>query len=352
VSVARGGNNLEDAVVNGEERDVEGAAAEVEDEDVLLARLLVEAVGDGGGGGLVDDTHDVEARDGARVLGGLALGVVEVGGDGDDSVLHLLAEVDLGRLLHLDQDHGGDLLRREDLGVARGDHLDVGLALGADDLEGPQLHVVLDGRVRKPPADQALRVVHGVARVEGSLVLGGVADEALAIREGDVRGRHAVTLVVGNDLHLAVLVDADARVRRAEVDADDITDLRTTSSGTRVGNGAVARGGGAAEAAGAGAGGGSRLVRTFSSFLSSPRARPSVRASKKRCMTWTRILLLRWRVQQPRHVAHHKNVSSGCVFNVVCNGDYFTHPKWQRFRRTATYGGNRRTALTVTHSAV
>merc|ERR1712100_285785 len=102
VRVARGRLDLEDALFNREERHIEGAAAEVEDEDVALRRrLLVEAVRDRGRGRLVDDTEDVEARDRARVLGRRALRVVEVGRDGDDRVRDVLAEVGLRRLLHL-----------------------------------------------------------------------------------------------------------------------------------------------------------------------------------------------------------------------------------------------------------
>jgi hypothetical protein len=79
VRVAVGREHLEDAVADVEDRDVEGTAAKVEDRD-LLVLLLVEAVGEGRGGGLVDDALDLEAGDLAGVLGRLALGIVEVGG--------------------------------------------------------------------------------------------------------------------------------------------------------------------------------------------------------------------------------------------------------------------------------
>ena len=106
--VAVGRLHLEQAVVDLEDRDVEGAAAEVVDRDGLGAGL-VEAVGERRRRRLVDDAQHLEAGDLAGVLGGLALGVVEVGRDGDDGLRDLLAEIGLGGLLHLLQDEGGDL---------------------------------------------------------------------------------------------------------------------------------------------------------------------------------------------------------------------------------------------------
>lgn len=103
VSVTSGGLDGEDTALDVQERNIEGTTTEIVDEHVaLLARLAgTETVGNGGGGRLVDDTEDVEARNGTGVLGSLTLVVVEVGGDGDDGLLNLLAELGLGNLLHL-----------------------------------------------------------------------------------------------------------------------------------------------------------------------------------------------------------------------------------------------------------
>mmetsp|Transcript_12654 Transcript_12654/g.17079 ORF Transcript_12654/g.17079 Transcript_12654/m.17079 type:complete len:348 (+) Transcript_12654:668-1711(+) len=122
VSVTGGGEHLEHAVVDRENGHIEGATTEIEDNDVLLV-LLVEAVGNSSGRGLVDDTEDLEAGDSASVLGSLTLGVVEVGGDGDNGVLDVLTEVALSDLLHLGENHGGNLLGGESLSTNAG-HLD------------------------------------------------------------------------------------------------------------------------------------------------------------------------------------------------------------------------------------
>ena len=87
VVVAGGRFHFEGAFADVEHRDVEGAAAEVEDEDRLIVALFVEAVGQRRRGRLVDDPLDVEAGDLAGVLGRLPLVVVEVGGDGDDGAV-------------------------------------------------------------------------------------------------------------------------------------------------------------------------------------------------------------------------------------------------------------------------
>ena len=79
VGVAVGGLDLEYAVAEFEDGDVEGAAAKVVDRDLLLGAFLVEPIGERCGRRLVDDPLDIEAGDPPGILGRLPLRVVEVG---------------------------------------------------------------------------------------------------------------------------------------------------------------------------------------------------------------------------------------------------------------------------------
>jgi hypothetical protein len=106
VGVTGGGLDLENTAFDGEERDIESTATEIEDEDILFGfDLLVETVGDGSGGGLVDDTEDIEAGNNTSVFSSLSLRVVEVGWDSDDGAGDRATKVRFGDLFHLRQDH-------------------------------------------------------------------------------------------------------------------------------------------------------------------------------------------------------------------------------------------------------
>ncbi len=64
------GLDLEDALLDGQDGDIKGAAAQVENENVALRRslLLVQAVGNGGGCRLVDDAEHVQPGNDSSVL--------------------------------------------------------------------------------------------------------------------------------------------------------------------------------------------------------------------------------------------------------------------------------------------
>ena len=124
MGVAVGGFHLDDVVADVQDGDVEGAAAEVVNGDGFVG-FLVEAIGQGGGGGFIDDALDVQPGDLASVLGGLPLAVVEVRGHSDDGLGDFFAQVVLGGFLELLQHHGGNLRRREFFVV----NLDAGVAV-------------------------------------------------------------------------------------------------------------------------------------------------------------------------------------------------------------------------------
>ena len=157
--VTGGRADLHDTVADLQQRHVERAATEVEDQDGLFLLTLVQAVSQCGRGRLVDDPQHVQAGDLAGLLGGLTLGVVEVRGHGDHRVGDVLTEVAFRVALQLLQNAGADLLR--------------GVVLSVD------LHRPVGAHV---PFDRT----NGPVDVGHRLVLGGLADQHLAV----ARERH------------------------------------------------------------------------------------------------------------------------------------------------------------------
>ncbi|OWR50326.1 LAC protein [Danaus plexippus plexippus] len=153
--VSSGSLHLEQrALVDGQNGHVEGAAAEIEDQHVPFAfEVLVQAVGECGGCGLVDDAENVQTCDRSGILRRLTLGVVEVSRNCDYSVANRCTEIRLRGLLHLDQHHAADFLGGESLRLALELHLDFRFATVVDHFEGPVLHVGLYLRIIEFAAD-------------------------------------------------------------------------------------------------------------------------------------------------------------------------------------------------------
>ena len=94
-------HHFDDTFLNVEDRDIKSTTTHVKHYDPLLLHLhLVEAVGDGSGGRLIDNSLTVEASNFASIKSCLLLHVVEVGRHGDYRIFDGSAASVLSVLFH------------------------------------------------------------------------------------------------------------------------------------------------------------------------------------------------------------------------------------------------------------
>lgn len=79
---------------------------------------------------------------------------------------------------------------------------------------------MLDGRVVEHFAQQSFEAENRISEVGDKLVLGGDADYAVAVTEGDARRRRAQTVIVGDGFDASGSGHRDIRRLVAEIDAD------------------------------------------------------------------------------------------------------------------------------------
>ena len=175
VRVAVGAEHLEDVVADIEDRNIERSAAEVEDRN-LLVLFLLQPVRQCRGGGLIDYPLDLKPGDFAGVLGRLTLRVVEVSRDGDDRAGDRLAQVILGGLLQILQNHRRNLR----WSVFLAPDVDLNQFIGGPgDFVGDYLLFRRDFMVS--PAHETLYGKHGVLRVCDLLMPCNLAHEPFAL---------------------------------------------------------------------------------------------------------------------------------------------------------------------------
>ena len=223
-SVAVGGQHFELLfaidVSDFDDGHVKGAATQVVHGDLAVALfVLVHTECQGSSGRFVDDALDIQTGNTASVFGGLALGVVEVGGHGDHGLGHFFAEVVFGGLLHLAQNVGADLLRSH--AVTTHFHPSVAV-VGSSDGVGHQVDVFLDFFFSELAADQALHRVQRVLGVGHRLALGGCAHQHFAVFlvRNDGRGG-ACAFRVFDHFGRVAFHHSDAAVGGSQVNADD-----------------------------------------------------------------------------------------------------------------------------------
>ena len=242
--VTRRGLHLEDAPGQLEHRYVEGAATQVIDGvGALLA--FVQTVGHGGGGGFVDETQHVQSGQPGRILGGLALGIVEIGGHGDDGACQrVLVDVERGQCAitqHL-QDLGRHFHGRD--GPGRRGHGHGAIVASGGGIRGhirprshdPQRQTLRLGIGQATP-HQALDRADDVAGVGQQRLLGGMAHHGRSA--GAVmhdRRQQLPALLVGQRIGHARAADGHQRVGGSQIDTNGIPALVRIRTHARLGN--------------------------------------------------------------------------------------------------------------------
>jgi hypothetical protein len=215
--------------------DIEGTATQVVDRDGAVTAFLVQTIGQGRGGGFVDDALDLETGDAAGVLGGLALGIVKVGGHGDHRLGDFLTEIVFRGLLHFLEDLRGNLRRRLFLAL----HFHPGVTvIGLGDLVGHHFDVLLNHLILETTTDQTLHRVQGVSRIGHRLTLGRLAHEDfIVLGVGDDGRRRARALGVLDNLGFVPFHHSHTAVGGTQVNTDDLThndSFSFTRSGPRM----------------------------------------------------------------------------------------------------------------------
>ena len=105
MGIAVRGEDLENTVVNRQQRHVKRTTAQVKDQNIFFTTLFIKSIGNRRRRGFIDDAFHVQPRNRTRIFGRLALGIVEIRRNRNHGIVNLLVQITLRRRTHLLQNH-------------------------------------------------------------------------------------------------------------------------------------------------------------------------------------------------------------------------------------------------------
>mmetsp|Transcript_9799 Transcript_9799/g.18927 ORF Transcript_9799/g.18927 Transcript_9799/m.18927 type:complete len:184 (-) Transcript_9799:281-832(-) len=183
MGIARGGPYFEDPVINVQQGHIKRPAAQIKHQYGFFLILFIESIRNGRRRGFIDDAFNFETGNFSRILGGLSLGIVEIGRYRDHGPFDGLANVRFGRFFHFPQHHATQFFwSKGDFGMGlvqmRGQFED-GFPIGIPfDQVGEQGLVGLDGGIGEFASNQTLDIKKGSRGIGRGLILGGIAHES------------------------------------------------------------------------------------------------------------------------------------------------------------------------------
>ena len=221
--IAAGGQHFEHALRQSQDRDVERAAAQVVYR-VDAFGCVIEAVGDGGRGGLVQQAQHVEARELRRVLRRLPLRIVEVRRHRDYGTRKFRGRPAKQLCLGAISQRLQDLRRHFDRTLRTGDRAQLQHPGRVDEI----IRRVFDIRnVGNCATHEALHRRDRVARIACEMLLcfdahRSTAPGVPAVGDlvADHRGQQPTSRFVSKHLRAAIAHHGNQRIGRAEIDAD------------------------------------------------------------------------------------------------------------------------------------
>lgn len=183
--------------------------------------MFIETISNSSSSRLINNTENVETRDGTSIFSCLSLRVIEISRHSYDSWFNWLTKISLCNFLHFNKDHRRNLFSLEFFCFTFVFYNNHRFIISSwFNFERPELNVSLDCSIWKFTTYKSLSIEDGIKRVSSSLIFSRITNKTLVFSESYVRWSGVETLIISDDFNFVVCPDTNTRVCGSEINTD------------------------------------------------------------------------------------------------------------------------------------